>query len=846
MARGGGVHDHRRRPVAADGAKAAAHSWSNGAAKSDGARGKGKERKGEGVLTREGGGDRRRKTREAAKSGDAEGLLLLLHRYFLGTIYKFNLGLGGELQGVTYGHLNFDALRSLASRGMVRGIPTLERVTKMHDEGQEHAGGVLGRGGHHCRLHPQPGADKERPRQDTVRVMARSNTCCALLSHIWLRRLRQGGETTHQELDDRSKVMVFLGYEPGSKAYRIYDPVAKRIVVSRDAVFDEAASWPWASPGEEDGGTSPQETFTVRYEVVAVDVPSRHSDSMSSPAHMGTPVPSISASPGVLAVEFVSLPAETPDVDDDSTGPRRFWMVAKILDTTSPIELDSDELHRPIGLKWVFKLKKDETGAIVKHKARLVAKGYVQRQGIDFDEVFAPVARMESVRLLLAIAAHLGSSVHHMNVKSAFLNGELEEEVYVAQPLGFIDDKHPHQVLRLNRALYGLRQAPRAWNAKLDVSLHELGFTRGITEHAVYTRGTGNARLIIGIYVDDLIITGAHSKTIQSFKEEMHSLFRMSDLGLLSYYLGIEVHQGNDGITINQSTYAQKLLKMGGLAASASVPMEPRLKLTKNSDRPSVDSTFYRGLVGSLRYLVHSRPDIAFAVGYVSRFMESPRNDHLTAVKHILRYVAGEEGIHLLGFSDSDLGGDAHDRKSTCGALFFLGSSPIVWQSQKQKVVALSSSKAEYIAATGAACLGIWLARLLAEVLGSDPGKALLKVDNKSAISLCKNPVFHDRSKHIDTREKLMEQKKKKKKKKKKGSVRRLEETLLLNFMQQEKRSFIADQTETTSPCPCRGEDGGMGWPGTRDRQIKKYEKWDVTRQLPLRMGMVKFGPFNH
>lgn len=544
------------------------------------------------------------------------------------------------------------------------------------------------------------------------------------------------------KLDDRSKAMVFLGYEPGSKAYRIYDPVAKRIVVSHDAVFDKAASWPWASPGEEDGVASSQETFTVRYEVAAVEVPSRHSDSMSSPAHSGPPAPSISASPGVPAVEFVSPPAETPDVDDDNVGPRRFRTVANILDTTSPIELDSDELHlaaaeepsnhteaaqdtlwqramqeelksivenntwtladlpagkRPIGLKWVFKLKKDETGVIVKHKARLVAKGYVQQQGIDFDEVFAPVARMESVRLLLAIAAHLGWFVHHMDVKSAFLNGELEEEVYVAQPPGFVDDKHPHQVLRLNRALYGLRQAPRAWNAKLDVSLHELGFTRGITEHAVYTRGTGNARLIVGVYVDDLIITGAHSETIQSFKGEMHSLFRMSDLGLLSYYLGIEVHQGNDGITINQSTYAQKLLKMGGLAGcnSACVPMEPRLKLTKNSDRPSVDSTFYRSLVGSLRYLVHSRPDIAFAVGYFSRFMESPRDDHLTAVKHILRYVAGtvnygckfahsgEEGIHLLGFSDSDLGGDVDDRKSTSGALFFLGSSPVAWQSQK-------------------------------------------------------------------------------------------------------------------------------------------------------------------
>jgi hypothetical protein len=246
----------------------------------------------------------------------------------------------------------------------------------------------------------------------------------------------------------------------------------------------------------------------------------------------------------------------------------------------------------------------------------------------------------------------------------------------------------------------------------------------------------------------------------------MHSLFRMSDLGLLSYYLGIEVHQGREGITITQSAYAGKLLRIAGLGECnpTCIPMEPRLKLPKNSDRLVVASTLYRSLVGSLRYLVHTRPDIAFAVGYVSRFMETPHDNHLMAVKHILQYVAGtlnfgccfansgETGIHLLGFSDSDLGGDVDDRKSTSGALFFLGSSPIAWQSQKQKVVALSSCEAEYIAATGAACLGIWLARLLAEVLGTEPEMAILKVDNKSAISLCKNPVFHDRSKHIDTR----------------------------------------------------------------------------------------------
>ncbi|XP_062202083.1 secreted RxLR effector protein 161-like [Phragmites australis] len=196
---------------------------------------------------------------------------------------------------------------------------------------------------------------------------------------------------------------------------------------------------------------------------------------------------------------------------------------------------------------------------------------------------------------------------------------------------------------------------------------------------------------------------------------------------------------------------------------TAQVPMESRLKLSKEGSGQPVDATLYRSVVGSLRYLVNTRPDLAFSVGYVSRFMEAPTTDHWAAVKHILRYVNGtlklgckydknRGGLQLTGFSDSDMAGDISDRKSTTGVLFMLGKNLISWQSQKQKVVALSSCEAEYIAATTAACQGIWLSRLLGELMLEDPCCAVLKVDNKSAINLCKNPVLHDRSKHIDTR----------------------------------------------------------------------------------------------
>ncbi|CAM8989664.1 unnamed protein product [Rhodiola kirilowii] len=429
--------------------------------------------------------------------------------------------------------------------------------------------------------------------------------------------------------------------------------------------------------------------------------------------------------------------------------------------------VDLPDQQEAIGLKWIYKVKKDSNGAVVKHKARLVAKGYAQKQGIDFEEVFAPVARMETVRLLIALAAHEGWRLHHLDVKSAFLNGDLAEEVYVSQPPGFIVKGSEHKVLKLHKALYGLRQAPRAWNIKLDNTLLSLGFTKSPLEHAVYKKGRGASFLLVGVYVDDLVITGACEEESVKFKRQMTEIFKMNDLGLLSYYLGIAVHQTPGTISICQGAYAKKILEGCGMGDCnpTQAPMEARTKLSKKSSSPPVDKTLYRSIVRSLRYLTHTRPDLAYSVGIVSRYMEFPTTEHMAAVKHILRYVKGtldlgcfyqkkkgEEELHLVGYSDSDMAGDVDDRKSTTGVAFFMGSSLISWMSQKQKVVALSSCEAEYIAAATAACQGVWLERLLGDLLSRSTSKVVLNIDNKSAISLCKNPVHHDRSKHIDTR----------------------------------------------------------------------------------------------
>uniref|UniRef100_A0ACD5W1Z2 Uncharacterized protein n=1 Tax=Avena sativa TaxID=4498 RepID=A0ACD5W1Z2_AVESA len=391
--------------------------------------------------------------------------------------------------------------------------------------------------------------------------------------------------------------------------------------------------------------------------------------------------------------------------------------------------------HRAITLKWVFKLKRDESGAIIKHKARLVARGFLQQEGVDFDDAFAPVARMESVRLLLALAAQEGWHVHHMDLKSAFLNGDLKEE------------------------------APRAWNAKLDSTLKTMGFGQSPHEAAVYRRGNGGNALLVGVYVDDLVITGTKDAEVAAFKEEMKAAFQMSDLGLLSFYLGIEVHQDHSGITLRQTAYAKRVVELARLTDCnpALTPMEERLKLSRDSTAEEVDATQYRRLVGSLRYLAHTRPDLAFSVDDVSRFMQRPTTEHQQAVKRIVRYVAGtlNHGLyyprcpgaaHFVGYSDSDHAGDIDTSKSTSGILFFLGKCLVSWQSVKQQVVAMSSCEAEYIAASTACTQALWLARLLGDLLGRDTSAVQLMVDSKSALALAKNPVFHERSKHIRVR----------------------------------------------------------------------------------------------
>jgi len=292
-----------------------------------------------------------------------------------------------------------------------------------------------------------------------------------------------------------------------------------------------------------------------------------------------------------------------------------------------------------IGVKWIFKTKLNADRSINKHKARLVVKGYSQKLGIEFTETFAPVSRLDTIKLLLALAAQNGWHIFQLDVKSAFLNGVLNEEIYVEQPDGFEKEITSNKVYLLKKTLYGLKQAPRAWYNKLDGYLLSLGFEKSMNEVTLYVKNVNKHTLIISVYVDYLLIAGDNEQLVEEFKTNMKDKFEMNELGLLSYFLGMEVTQSEQGYFLCQKRFTMKLLNKFAMenCKPVSTPVVQGQKLMKEDEALKTDGKAYRSLVGSLLYLTATRPDIVFAVNYLSRFMQSPSQIHFVAAKRVLR-----------------------------------------------------------------------------------------------------------------------------------------------------------------------------------------------------------------
>ena len=402
--------------------------------------------------------------------------------------------------------------------------------------------------------------------------------------------------------------------------------------------------------------------------------------------------------------------------------------------------------------------------SIGKLKDRLVAKGYSQHEGIDFDDTFSPVSKLNTIKILIALATKYNWELHQLDVNSAFLNGELKEEIYIVQLEGFVKQGQEYLVCRLKNSLYGLKQAPRSWYEKVDFFFLEYGFHRSLNDPNLYTKYNKQGKIIlISLYVDDMIITGDVDDLTRVIKRVMAQVFQMKDLERLHYCLGLEVCRDTGKTFLTQGKYARNLLENLGMnqCRSEVTPLQKNLKLCSDDGTKEVDATMYRQLFGSFLYLTTTKPVFAYSVSVLSQFMSKPLESHWVAAKSVFRYLCGTVNYGILytdasdailaSFSDSEWAGNLDDRRSIIGYAFSIGSGVIAWSNKKQSTIALSSCEAEYQALCAATCEAIWLRRLLNDAGKEQKNPTSIKSDNQSTIKLAYSLVFHKNTKHIDT-----------------------------------------------------------------------------------------------
>lgn len=600
------------------------------------------------------------------------------------------------------------------------------------------------------------------------------------------------------KLDSKTQKCIFVGYATESKGYRLVDPQNPRvIIIARDVVFIEDKikaesnqniphikspnppvssevyvpifdyEEPETQPQPE--APAPEQPIVLDEPVTCENVPEPESTVQLEPERR---YPIRDRHPPDRFQENVNLTSdlEPENYKEVTEHPEKDkWLEAMQAEYNSLLKhgtwtlVDRPSDRKTTKCKWVFKIKKDTSGQVTKYKARLVAKGFTQVAGVDYGETFSPVARLSSVRLLFAFAVHYGLQVEHLDVETAFLNGDLEEQIYMEQPEGFSTDPK-RKVCLLKKALYGLKQAPRQWNIKVCEAMRALSLTQATTEHCIYYKREGKNFLIVAVFVDDFFLLSNSDSMKSNFKKELKTKFIVKDLGLLRDCLGMRVTQNKDGITLDQTKYIEKLISKFGMsdAISVTTPLELGLKLTlpeKEDENPEVP---FQELIGSLMYIsICTRPDIAHAVSYLSQFNAHYGGVHWKAAKRVLRYLKGTKDMKLhfksdsqlypTGYADADYGNNLVDRRSYTGFMFMMSGAPVSWEARKQRTVALSTTEAEYMALGEACKEAIYLKTLINETFGITQAITIY-TDNQSSIKLAHNNTYHARTKHIDIR----------------------------------------------------------------------------------------------
>ena len=610
------------------------------------------------------------------------------------------------------------------------------------------------------------------------------------------------------KLEPRAKKGVFVGYGDGVKGFRIWSPAEKRVIMSRNVVFDESSllrTIVKPTTTSETGSLDKQVEFQVIQNESDLKEPEEEDQEPQTETDIPESMPSdIHQSIAQDRPRRVGVRPPTRYGFEDMVG--YALQVAEEVDTSEPstykeaiLSSDSEKwfaamgdemesLHKnqtwdlviqPSGrkiitCKWVFKKKEGISPAEgVKYKARVVARGFNQREGVDYNEIFSPVVRHTSIRVLLAIVAHQNLELEQLDVKTAFLHGELEEEIYMTQPDGFQVPGKENHVCKLKKSLYGLKQSPRQWYKRFDSYMVKLGYTRSSYDCCVYyNRLNDDSFIYLVLYVDDMLIAAKKKYDIQKLKGLLSAEFEMKDLGAARKILGMEIIRDRERrkLFLSQRSYIQKVLARFGMSSSKPIdtPSAANIHLTamfapqSEEEKEYMSRVPYASAVGSLMYaMVCTRPDLAHAVSVVSRFMGQPGREHWQAVKRIFRYLRGTSDVGLIyggdtqclvtGYSDSDYAGDVDTRRSMTGYVFTLGGSVVSWKATLQPTVTLSTTEAEYMALTEAAKEGIWLKGLVSD-LGLHHDQATVYCDSLSAICLAKDQVHHERTKHIDVR----------------------------------------------------------------------------------------------